>query len=111
MIIGSDTVNQQFLVRVAYLEIYLEEVYDLLAKRKQCELREDKDSGVYVKVCTFSCGSFPFLQRNLDLHISRHVSCAEKNGFLCISRASLISASKTRKRLRKSWKSAARTAK
>lgn len=38
-------------MRVGYVEIYQEEVFDLLAKRKKCDLREDKDSGVYVKVC------------------------------------------------------------
>lgn len=42
--------NKQYLVFSSYLEIYQEEIHDLLeAKSKgKCELREDKDVGVYV---------------------------------------------------------------
>lgn len=42
--------NKQYLVFSSYLEIYQEEIQDLLeAKSKgKCELREDKDVGVYV---------------------------------------------------------------
>ncbi|XP_071851359.1 kinesin-II 95 kDa subunit-like [Apostichopus japonicus] len=45
------TQNQQFLVRASYLEIYQEEVRDLLAKdqSKRLELKERPDTGVYVK--------------------------------------------------------------
>eukprot|EP00118_Oscarella_pearsei_P008572 m.45115 g.45115 ORF g.45115 m.45115 type:complete len:283 (+) comp33564_c0_seq11:309-1157(+) len=43
--------DQQYLVRASYLEIYLEEVRDLLSKdhKKRLELRERPDTGVYVK--------------------------------------------------------------
>ncbi|CAH1786360.1 unnamed protein product [Owenia fusiformis] len=43
--------NQQYLVRASYLEIYQEEIRDLLAKdqNKRLELKERPDTGVYVK--------------------------------------------------------------
>lgn len=45
------TPNKQFLVRASYLEIYNEEICDLLSKnfKNKLELREQPDSGVYVK--------------------------------------------------------------
>ena len=44
----------QFLVRASYLEIYNEEVRDLLAKdpKNRLDLKENVDSGVYVKDLT-----------------------------------------------------------
>ncbi|AWP16166.1 putative kinesin-like protein KIF3B [Scophthalmus maximus] len=47
----SRTQNQKFLVRSSYLEIYQEEVRDLLLKdnSRKLELKESPDSGVYVK--------------------------------------------------------------
>ena len=43
--------NAEFLVRASYLEIYNEEIRDLLAKdhKKRLELKESVDQGVYVK--------------------------------------------------------------
>ncbi|PAV65703.1 hypothetical protein WR25_19662 isoform B, partial [Diploscapter pachys] len=43
--------NQQYLVRASYLEIYQEEIRDLLCKDvgKKLELKERPDAGVYVK--------------------------------------------------------------
>ena len=52
--------NQQYLVRAQYLEIYQEEMRDLLNKdqSKRPELKEKADTGVYVKgLSTFSCKS------------------------------------------------------
>ena len=56
------TTNQQYLVRASYLEIYMEEIRDLLAKdqSKRLELKERPDTGVYVKVriegdCYYYC--------------------------------------------------------
>lgn len=45
------TENQQYLIRASYLEIYQEEIRDLLAKdhTKRLELKERPDTGVYVK--------------------------------------------------------------
>jgi len=45
------TTDQQFLVRASYLEIYQEQIRDLLSKdqNKRLELRERPDTGVYVK--------------------------------------------------------------
>ncbi|XP_033497786.1 kinesin-like protein KIF3B [Epinephelus lanceolatus] len=47
----SRTQNQKYLVRSSYLEIYQEEIRDLLCKdnNKKLELKENPDSGVYVK--------------------------------------------------------------
>ncbi|KAG8447252.1 hypothetical protein GDO86_014642 [Hymenochirus boettgeri] len=47
----SRSQNQQYLVRASYLEIYQEEIRDLLAKdqTKRLELKERPDTGVYVK--------------------------------------------------------------
>ena len=46
------TENEKYLVRVSYLEIYQEEVRDLLSKdhKKRLDVREKPDTGVYVKV-------------------------------------------------------------
>lgn len=45
------SVNEQFLVRTSFLEIYNEQIRDLLSKnpKNSLELKEGKDSGVYVK--------------------------------------------------------------
>ncbi|KAM4563236.1 kinesin-like protein KIF3B isoform 1-T2 [Odontesthes bonariensis] len=47
----SRSQNQQYLVRASYLEIYQEEIRDLLSKdqARRLELRERPDTGVYVK--------------------------------------------------------------
>ncbi|KAI5612408.1 kinesin-like protein KIF3B isoform X1 [Silurus asotus] len=47
----SRSQNQQYLVRASYLEIYQEEIRDLLAKdqSRRLELKERPDTGVYVK--------------------------------------------------------------
>ncbi|KAI6175289.1 Kinesin-like protein [Aphelenchoides bicaudatus] len=46
--------NQQYLVRASYLEIYQDEIRDLLNKdsKKRLELKERPDTGVYVKDLT-----------------------------------------------------------
>ena len=43
--------GKQFLVRASYLEIYNEEVRDLTSDnpKARCEVKEDKDKGVYIK--------------------------------------------------------------
>lgn len=46
--INSDT-TRQYLVRVSYLEIYQEEIRDLMSKKQQKLELKDKDTGVYVK--------------------------------------------------------------
>ncbi|XP_003962317.2 kinesin-like protein KIF3C [Takifugu rubripes] len=50
----SRTQNQKYLVRSSYLEIYQEEIRDLLCKdnNKKLELKESPDFGVYVKDLT-----------------------------------------------------------
>ncbi|MEE6507882.1 hypothetical protein FKM82_017222 [Ascaphus truei] len=47
----SRSQNQQYLVRASYLEIYQEEIRDLLSKdqTKRLELKERPDNGIYVK--------------------------------------------------------------
>jgi hypothetical protein len=50
----SNAQNAQFLVRASYLEIYNEEIRDLLSKdpKNSLDLKENIDSGVYVKDLT-----------------------------------------------------------
>ena len=50
----SSASDQQFLVRASYLEIYNEEIRDLLSKdpKNSLELKESIDTGVYVKDLT-----------------------------------------------------------
>ncbi|KAH3886424.1 hypothetical protein DPMN_010431, partial [Dreissena polymorpha] len=47
----SNSENQQYLVRASYLEIYQEDIRDLLSKdqKKRLELKERPDTGIYVK--------------------------------------------------------------
>lgn len=47
----SRSQNQRYLVRVSYIEIYQEEIRDLLCKdnNKKLDLKENPESGVYVK--------------------------------------------------------------
>ncbi|NXN96279.1 KIF3C protein, partial [Rhinopomastus cyanomelas] len=47
----SRSLDQRYLVRASYLEIYQEEIRDLLAKEqsKKLELKENPESGVYIK--------------------------------------------------------------
>lgn len=52
--------DEQYLVRASYLEIYQEEIRDLLAKNQnvRLELKERPDTGVYVKdLASFVCKS------------------------------------------------------
>ncbi|KAF0301417.1 Kinesin-like protein KIF3B [Amphibalanus amphitrite] len=52
--------NCQYLVRASYLEIYQEEIRDLLSKdqNRRLELKERPDTGTYVKdLCSFVCKS------------------------------------------------------
>jgi len=48
----SQSTDQQYLVRAQYLEIYQEDIRDLLSKdqNQRLELKESPDKGVYVKV-------------------------------------------------------------
>lgn len=80
--------NQQYLVRASFLEIYQEEIRDLLAKdqNKRLELKERPDTGIYVKdLSTFVCKSIKEIEHvmtignqnravgatNMNLHSSR----------------------------------------
>ncbi|XP_054280816.1 kinesin-like protein KIF3B isoform X3 [Macrosteles quadrilineatus] len=62
----SRSQNMQYLVRASYLEIYQDEIRDLLDKnpKKKYELRENKEMGVYVKdVQSFVCKSVKQIER------------------------------------------------
>nr|XP_027224336.1 kinesin-II 95 kDa subunit-like [Penaeus vannamei]XP_027224340.1 kinesin-II 95 kDa subunit-like [Penaeus vannamei] len=80
--------NQQYLIRSSYLEIYQEEIRDLLGKdqKKRLELKERPDTGVYVKdLQQFVCKSVNEIQHvmtvgnqnravgstNMNVHSSR----------------------------------------
>ena len=51
---AGESTNKNFLVRASFLEIYNEDIRDLLAKdqTKKCDLKETPDTGVYVKDLT-----------------------------------------------------------
>lgn len=53
--IEGDSEQTQFLIRASYLEIYNEEIRDLLAKnpKNRLDLHEKPDSGVYVRDLSF----------------------------------------------------------
>ncbi|VDP26747.1 unnamed protein product [Heligmosomoides polygyrus] len=62
--------NQQYLVRASYLEIYQEELRDLLSKddRVKLELKEKPDVGVYVKdLTTFLTKSVEEIERVMSV--------------------------------------------
>jgi len=62
--------NTQFLVRASYLEIYNEEIRDLLSRdpKHRLELKENSDSGVYVKgLNSFVVKSVPEIQNVMDV--------------------------------------------
>lgn len=64
------SVNKQYLVRASFLEIYNEEIRDLLSKdpKAKLELKEQKDSGVYVKgLNAFVVKSVPEIKNVLEV--------------------------------------------
>lgn len=65
--------NIQYLVRASFLEIYNEEIRDLLSKspKDKLELKESKDSGVYVKgLNAFVVKSVPEIRNVLEVRWS-----------------------------------------
>ncbi|GLC55847.1 Kinesin-like protein fla10 [Pleodorina starrii] len=67
-IIARDSGTKEFLVRSSYLEIYNEEVRDLLGKdhSKKMELKESPDRGVYVKdLSQFVCKNYEEMNKVL----------------------------------------------
>ena len=78
--IQSDT-KKQFLARVSYLEIYNEEIRDLLNKKSpKLELR-DKDTGVYVKDLSTFVVKTPadMMKVFTEGNINRHVGATNMN--------------------------------
>ncbi len=88
--------NQQFLVRASYLEIYNEEIRDLLSKdpKNSLELKENIETGVYVKDLTtivvknvqgkfhlalFMSHLFPILNICIDRNRPRHAVRKEES--------------------------------
>ena len=68
-IAGAET-NTRFLVRASYMEIYMEEIRDLLSKssKKKLELRENPDVGVYVQdLSTFVVKSADEIERIMTI--------------------------------------------
>lgn len=64
------TQNQQYLVRASYLEIYQEDIRDLLSKdqSKRLELKERPDTGVYVKdLQSFVCKSVKEIEHVMNV--------------------------------------------
>ena len=73
----NSSTGKQWMVRASYLEIYNEEVRDLLSKdpKNKLELKEHKDSGVYVKgLNAFVVKGVPELKNVLEV----------RPGFVCV---------------------------
>jgi kinesin family protein 3/17 len=71
--VDSSSSTIQYLVRGSFLEIYNEEVRDLLSKnpKERCEVKEDKGSGVYVKgLSAIVCKSMGAMQEALSTGLS-----------------------------------------
>ena len=81
----DDEANAQkkFLVRASFLEIYNEEIRDLLGKdtNKKLDMRESKDKGVYVADLTIlTVKSVPEIENLMDLgNKARHVGATAMN--------------------------------
>ena len=79
--------NTKFLVRASYLEIYNEEIRDLLAvnSKQKLDLKENPDRGVYVKSLShhqvssgwFSLESRSPTSRNSQLHLCHQYSSSK----------------------------------
>ncbi|XP_027000758.1 kinesin-like protein KIF3B [Tachysurus fulvidraco] len=90
----SRSQNQQYLVRASYLEIYQEEVRDLLAKdqSRRLELKERPDTGVYVKdLSSFDTGCVEAIEHVMDVgNQNRSVGSTNMNEHSSRSHAILI---------------------
>lgn len=71
--IDEDDTQKKYLVRCSYLEIYQEDVFDLLTEQKKgvpperLDLKENKDQGVYVKgLKTLIVKSVPEMERAMN---------------------------------------------
>ncbi|KAM4041045.1 kinesin-like protein KIF3C isoform 1-T1 [Anomaloglossus baeobatrachus] len=81
----SRSQNQQYLVRASYLEIYQEEIRDLLCKdqTKKLELKENPESGVYIKdLSSFVTKNVKEIEHVMNLgNQSRSVACTNMNEY------------------------------
>ncbi|KAM4692950.1 kinesin-like protein KIF3C [Discoglossus pictus] len=79
----SRSQNQQYLVRASYLEIYQEEIRDLLSKEqnKRLELKENPDTGVYIKdLSSFVTKNVKEIEHVMNLgNQARSVACTNMN--------------------------------
>ncbi|CAI9577799.1 unnamed protein product [Staurois parvus] len=79
----SRSQNQQYLVRASYLEIYQEEIRDLLCKdqSKKLELKENPESGVYIKdLSSFVTKNVKEIEHVMNLgNQARSVACTNMN--------------------------------
>ncbi|CAH0394745.1 unnamed protein product [Bemisia tabaci] len=79
----SKSPNTQFLVRSSYLEIYQEEIRDLLVKNpeKKLELRENPGCGIYVKgLKSQDCTSIEDIERVMSVgNLNRTVGATDMN--------------------------------
>ncbi len=55
----SEGGSKKFLVAISYVEIYNEEVRDLLSDnpKQKMDVKEDPEKGVFIKVCTQGAGA------------------------------------------------------
>ena len=64
--------NMKYLVHASYLEIYNEDIHDLLGPdaKKRLDLKEHPDKGVYVPGMSYYFNPSPFIPSNNDLTFS-----------------------------------------
>ncbi|CAC5424952.1 KIF3B [Mytilus coruscus] len=90
----SRSENQQYLIRASYLEIYMEEIRDLLSKdhTKRLELKERPDTGVYVKdLSSFVTKSIKEIEHVMNVgNANRAVGATDMNAHSSRSHAIFI---------------------
>ena len=93
--ISNASQDEQYLVRASYLEIYQEDIRDLLSKdhaTKRLELKERVDTGVYVKdLSPFVCKSQSEIQHVMSVgNLNRSVGATNMNEYSSRSHAIFI---------------------
>ncbi|XP_049596083.1 kinesin-like protein KIF3B [Syngnathus scovelli] len=87
----SRTRGQKYLVRSSYLEIYQEEIWDLLMERgRKLELKESPQEGVYVKDLSWVVTKDPAEMHHLLMLGDRSRSVGATNANRCSSRSHAI---------------------
>ena len=89
LVVAQVSQQQQFLVRASFLEIYNEEVRDLLSKnpKNKLDLKERKDQGVYVKgLNSFVVKSVAEITSVLEVSCRQQLPVAQQHKRLCAAK-------------------------